>query len=277
MGLDYNATRFLATADVPLGRTVTLGRQSLAVSSKDLRRLNLPSRPDGYADDALRALGATELLSMDASDFEGAEIVHDLNDGVPADHVAAFDTVIDGGTLEHVFNFPAALCTAMSMVKVGGRLFIINVMNCGCGHGFYQFSPELFYAALSEANGFRVERYYAHEWQKRRWYSVARPADVGMRVEITRGRPTLAMVQAVRVADVPIFEQAPQQSDYLREWEAGDAADPSTRTRRRLPRLLRKLLPRPLRRAFRRLKAWLKDPLRRQRTLRDRRYFSPVR
>jgi len=27
-----------------------------------------------------------------------------------------------------------------------------------CGHGFYQFSPELFYRALNATNGFEVER-----------------------------------------------------------------------------------------------------------------------
>ena len=62
-----------------------------------------------------------------------------------------FDVVYDGGTLEHVFNFPVALRNAMELLRPGGRLFTIHTCaNNLCGHGFYQFSRELFYRTLSQ-------------------------------------------------------------------------------------------------------------------------------
>jgi hypothetical protein len=79
---------------------------------------------------------------------------------------------LDGGTTEHVFNFPTALTNAMQMVETGGHLVIITGGNNFCGHGFYQFSPELFYRALSAENGFEMKRLIAAEVGGN-WYEVA--------------------------------------------------------------------------------------------------------
>ena len=66
-----------------------------------------------------------------------------------------FSVVIDGGTLEHVFNFPVAIKNCMQMLDVGGHFFVHTMANNFMGHGFYQFSPELFYRVFSPENGFR--------------------------------------------------------------------------------------------------------------------------
>src|SRR5437763_3852117 len=67
-----------------------------------------PSMADGPIDDIalFRALGFTSVESLDASDYEGADIVWDLNKAVPDSLKAKYDVVFDGGTSEHVFNFP---------------------------------------------------------------------------------------------------------------------------------------------------------------------------
>ena len=75
---------------------------------------------NGFAENFLRILGTKDAQSMDASDYEQATIVHDLNQPVPSQLHQKFDAVIDGGTLEHVFNFPVAIRNAMEMTKVGG-------------------------------------------------------------------------------------------------------------------------------------------------------------
>lgn len=75
---------------------------------------------------------------------------------MPASLHAKYDAVIDSGTPEHVFNFPVALASAMSMVRKGGYLFVVTMANNHCGHGFYQFSSELFFRALARENGFRI-------------------------------------------------------------------------------------------------------------------------
>src|SRR5690606_18138908 len=112
-----------------------------------------------YADDFLRdALGARELDVMDYSAYEGAAVIHDLNQPVPGALHERFDAVIDGGALEHIFNFPVALSNLMNMTKPGGRVFLFLPANNLCGHGFYQFSPELMFRVFTEANGFETER-----------------------------------------------------------------------------------------------------------------------
>ncbi len=60
------------------------------------------------------------MQSVDATSYEGATDQHDLNEGLPGRFRGRFDAVIDGGTLEHVFNLPVALKASMDAVKVGG-------------------------------------------------------------------------------------------------------------------------------------------------------------
>ena len=108
----------------------------------------------GYTDVLFEYLGADSTCAMDASAYEGADILHDLNLPVHGSLFGSFDTVFDGGTLEHVFNFPVAISNVQRMLKNG--LFIsVNGANNFLGHGFYQFSPELMWRAFS--TGFIIE------------------------------------------------------------------------------------------------------------------------
>jgi hypothetical protein len=226
MGIDINAARFLISANkrgVHFGRVVMLGRQSLNVFPGKMAHLlqqhGLPADAFGggapecaYAEPLFRSLGAESVDSLDASDFEGAGVVHDLNLPMAAELKERYDVVYDGGTLEHVFNFPIALQTCMEMVRVGGRLFIHTIINNCCGHGFYQFTPELFYRALSEENGYEVERMVAHMiGPYGRWYEVSDPNEIRERVELITSVPMQMLVQAKRVTGKRIFAQAPQQ------------------------------------------------------------------
>src|SRR5204862_3653368 len=110
VGLERNAAALLLkmrSDGIRFGRIVTLGRQHLHLDhethSRVLARLGLPAAASvpTYADAVLTALGATALDSIDASDYQRATIVHDLNRPLPARLRAQFDLVFDGGTLEH--------------------------------------------------------------------------------------------------------------------------------------------------------------------------------
>ncbi len=124
MGLGSDAVTFLLYArkqGVNFARTATLGRQQLPVSSRSLLRLlrhygyevdreavrSLLS--GGFAEGLLRLLGAEVVHSFDASDYEGATIQHDLNQPLEAKHLSRYTAVIDGGTLEHIFDFRTAI------------------------------------------------------------------------------------------------------------------------------------------------------------------------
>lgn len=262
MGLALNATKFLVQtrqAGVRFDETLTLGRQYMMVSPERmaalLREHGLWPPPEGEASflPALRetkwrfevfarALGAKNASSMDASSFEGARLVHDLNQPVPSEFEERFDVVIDGGTLEHVFNFPAAMANCMKMVKTGGHLILVTPANNFCGHGFYQFSPELFFRVLSPENGFEVKRMVVLKDGSGRsslfgvkydfnirgpWYEVRDPAQVGGRVTLLSGNEVSLFVLARKVSREVIFKSPPQQSDYVPQWRAGQAiADP---------------------------------------------------
>jgi hypothetical protein len=264
MGLSVDSLKFLAQArkaGVSFDKTLTLGRQHILAGPERigfiLEENGLWPPPAGLAEfykelrattwrfDAFaRALGAREITACDASPYEGAQIVHDLNQPATPEMKERFDVVIDGGTLEHVFNFPVAIANCMEMVKTGGHLILFTPVNNYMGHGFYQFSPELFYRVLSPENGFQVQRMIAlHDGIGESsifgvpypfpisgpWYEVKDPSEVRSRVNLTNNRSVILMVLATKKECVPIFRATPQQSDYVPQWQAiegsgGDAA-----------------------------------------------------
>jgi SAM-dependent methyltransferase len=241
-------------------RTLTIGRQACFVGPLALgailrrnglwpagesRRAFLRRFSDGppwFADAYLRLLGAREVSALDVSGYEGADIVHDLNEPVPAELERRFDVVLDGGSLEHVFDVPTALRSYMRMVRPGGRLIVATMANNHCGHGFYQLSPELFFRALSESNGYRVERLQVageeldfsrpvagvsllYDVSGGGRFDVTDPEEVQERV-LLRGRAgAVLLVEARRLADTEPLAVPPQQSDYRPLWaRPGSAA-----------------------------------------------------
>ncbi len=227
MGIDRDVAKFLLSArerSVDFTESLTLGSQRFQFFNQDYAHLNAVFKLENFtgvktATDFFRFLGAREISAMDYSDYEGAAILHDLNQPIGDELKGKFTFVLDGGTLEHVFNFPTALANAMEMVAVNGHLAIITGGNNFLGHGFYQFSPELFYRAFSAANGFEIKRVVAAEVSGR-WFEVADPQTVKSRVELINDKPVYLMVLAQKLETKPLFARAPQQSDYVEMWQA---------------------------------------------------------
>jgi hypothetical protein len=152
-------------------------------------------------------------------------MVHDMNMAIPENLRNMFSVVIDGGTLEHVFNFPVAIKSCMEMVQVGGHLIIMAPANNFMGHGFYQFSPELFFRVCSEENGFEVSRAILTEVDPdAQWYEITDPAKAQRRVEAAPSRPAYLLVEARKLRAAPILTTAPQQSDYSLLWQRPELA-----------------------------------------------------
>lgn len=215
---------------VQFDQTLTLGKLTLFVNQTDLPALQasldrVTPTPGvcltamGSAEPVILGLGAQSVDSMDKSDFEGATLLHDMNLPIPNNYKERFSVVCDGGTLEHIFNFPVAIKNAMEMVKVGGHLIIQTPTNNWSGHGFYQFSPELYFRVLSEQNGFRLKRMVVFEWGVNKWYEVADPAIVRSRVYVVNSCRASLLILAERLAVAAINHTPPQQSDYaLIKW-----------------------------------------------------------
>lgn len=239
MGIGMHAAGLLIAAKgrgVSFGDVLTLGRQKLGVSHGTIERLlrdlesSVVMRPDipsndprwRHADLFFDLLGARRVDAMDASHFEGANVIHDLNRPVPEELRGRYDVVFDGGTLEHVFNFPTAVKSCMQMAREGGRVIILSPGNNWFGHGFYQFSPELFFRVFTEENGFAVEKMTVFEdFPPGRCYGMVDPALVGRRAETHTPLSVQIMVEAIKKREVPnLLETPPLQSDYVVQWES---------------------------------------------------------
>ncbi|HBJ33715.1 MAG TPA: hypothetical protein DDZ51_02910 [Planctomycetaceae bacterium] len=251
MGIDRDVAGFLLHAhsmNVSFDSTLMIGRQSLYESRSQLdRMLQAHSRPvskaardkfvesrSGFCEEIFACLGASKVDSMDASGFEGATVIQDLNKAIPESYDQKYDVVFDGGSLEHVFDVCMSFKNCMRMVKVGGHFLGVSPANSFVGHGFYQFSPELFFEVFCEQNGFRVKQLILVEYGKGRWYQVSAPRDVRSRVLLGRSGKIYAMVVAERINASEIFATSPQQSDYSAAWEGEGVPAPSKIARKTL-------------------------------------------
>jgi len=254
-----------------------LGRQRLFLTADALRNVlasfgyrmsalecaELVAREASFADPLLRYLGSEEIRSFDASDYEGATDLFDFNNELPTDAYQSFDLVLDGGSLEHIFDVTTALRNCMEMVSLQGHFVAMAPANNFFGHGFYQFSPEFYYRSLAPENGFQIRRLSVFEGRADPvWYDVCDPSDVGLRANAMTRRPTTIAVLAKRVSAEPLFRSAPQQSDYVRAW-THDRPN-ATRARPRPPGFFAKLGPRGPQRLLKTYR-WLRALLSRRR------------
>ena len=92
-----------------------------------------------------KSIGFQSVESCDVSDYEGTKHVLDLNLPVPMDFYDSYDVIVDGGTLEHIFNIPQVLENIFNMLKTGGRIIHLTPTSNFVDHGFYMFSPTLFF------------------------------------------------------------------------------------------------------------------------------------
>lgn len=269
MGVNVHVLRLLLHArkqGAKVDRVITIGRLDALLTAEQVEAefasFGEPLKPgeakqliharDRYFEPIIERLGAKIVDSLDASDYEGANIVHDLNAPIPDDLKGLYSLVVDGGTLEHVFHFPEALKTCMSLARVGGHVLLCVPANNEMGHGFYQFSPDLFFRTFCEENGYRLRGLYLVPlYSDGQWLKVAEPATLRTRVGHNRSIEQMGLlVFAERISDVPIFAKPPQQSDYSAKW----AEPPANRLEffdravegLHKPSPLRELIPEPM-------------------------------
>jgi SAM-dependent methyltransferase len=233
MALDIhvlNLMRYALKHGGSFKRTATIGRQWLFYWEQwpDAWRFRGPE--NRFCENVIkRDFGAEIVDSFDNSDYEQCTHVVDMGAPLPTTFVP-YDTVIDGGCLEHIFNAPQALKNVTALTKPGGQILHILPTDNNCGHGFWQFSPELFFSLYSEKNGYRDTKVFIADFMFENidsWFEAARPRD-GHRVEWSARRtsnPVYALVRTVRGETVS--QDHVYQSDYVRQWGGGGvAADP---------------------------------------------------
>ncbi len=228
------------------GSVATLGRQDVLCTYEQLRRISRRfgvglhptevslhrkaelARQGFVSDDAFfRALGFSETRRIDYSDYEQPDDLVDLNrDDLPAHLCERFDVVLDGGTLEHVFHLPHALRNVFCMLKPGGRVIHVSPSTNRIDHGFYMFSPTLFWDYYC-VNAFEINTFHLvrHLPYRDRWlvYDYT-PGCLSARA--MWGGLDDAMyeifVVATRTAS-STGDRLPQQGWYLAKWREADA------------------------------------------------------
>ena len=122
-----------------LGDVLTLGRLGNQIDKKKLKLLGLENNiafSKEYCDTILiDYFGANLVHSIDNSNFEGANIIFDMNEELES-ITKQYDTIIDIGTSEHVFNINQNLKNMSKLCKRGGRIIHCLPANNQCGHGF---------------------------------------------------------------------------------------------------------------------------------------------
>ena len=222
MGIDIHALNFLryVAKKGEFRRVATIGRQSLLVSRSELAdalRISRNEADFGLFCEALleKHFGASSVDSYDYSDYEGATHIVDL--GRPIVPSRQYDTVIDCGTAEHIFDVCQVMKNLSSLCAPGGQLIHVLPANNFCGHGFWQFSPQLFFSLYSDASGYgETEVFLADLRDPAKWFKVEPPKN-WRRAEVTSTGPLHVMCRTIKLGTS--FPENIQQSDYIYRWD----------------------------------------------------------
>jgi hypothetical protein len=224
MGVDFHGLYFLKYARKmqAFGSVATLGRQGIHIGARRVARiLNVRNTEGAFGSYCERLLidhfDACEVRSFDNSDYESADFICDFN--APLLHRREYDTVIDLGSLEHIYNVAQALKNVSGLCTKGGQIVHVLPANNFNGHGFWQFSPELFFSLYSDRNGYRFTQIFIAELPNHTSWFQAQPPPAGERLEFVSTHPCYILVRTVKAA-AKVDHTNVQQSDYEHIWEA---------------------------------------------------------
>lgn len=96
-------------------------------------------------------LGIDEYFDMDIYDTDSPHYLHDLNTPIDKNMYDKFSLLLDGGTIEHIFDIKKVMENIVNMLKLNGC--VVHITSFNIDHGFYAISPCFFYEFYS-ANGF---------------------------------------------------------------------------------------------------------------------------
>jgi len=124
------------------------------VKFRSLRKIPVKFQENNLQE-ILKNYGMNEVKTLDLFD-DRADFNFDMNTPLPSDLKGRFKTVIDIGSLEHIFDTKQCLWNLFSLLQTEGHLLIHTPCNGYFDHGFHTFSPECLTQAI-ELNGFKIE------------------------------------------------------------------------------------------------------------------------
>ncbi len=102
--------------------------------------------------DLMASLGDVNYNCLDVSNYEGANIICNMNGTIPPEFVGKFDYIFDGSVLDNVFDPATFIKNAARLLRPGGRIILCNHSSAYPG-AFVTPSPEWYYSFFA-ANGF---------------------------------------------------------------------------------------------------------------------------
>ena len=226
MGIDINGLDVLLLA-MPLctkkETVLTLGNQGIHISPQQCMEIcnayRIRASPSWFEKGTahmMQQFGFQSLESLDASAYEGATLLHDMNFPLPS-HLAGrkFDFVFDGGTTEHIFNVPQVFQNIFDLVAVGGVFVSVTVNNNLSGHGLYQFSPEFFQKICSPRYGMELQCLWLGKVGTTRgaWKEI-KPKDYEFKFGGDERVYVITVAKKVSEGQVRLLDVPPQQGIY---------------------------------------------------------------
>ncbi len=178
-------------------------------------------------------LGFETVTSLDFSDYEGADIVHDMNLPISDSLHETFDFVYDGGTLEHIFDFPQCLRNVHKLLRVGGVIAHASPSHNHVDHGFYMYSPTIFWDYY-HANNYNILKSYIFEYETEHTAYTAKdrlvyryePQAIEHLASGGWGRKRLGIWFVAQKLPHSTCDIVPQQGRYMNTWSGISTHDP---------------------------------------------------
>ncbi len=143
-----------------LGKGLLIGRQSVFFNldtaksiglSEHVPLLDIQSEGDHETRsggelldyDLFRSFSDIHIDALDVTNYENANIIHDMHKPVPAELYDQYDFIYDGSCMDNLFNPAEFLKNCSRMLKPGGRLIAIEHGSAFPG-GYLLYSPDYF-------------------------------------------------------------------------------------------------------------------------------------
>ncbi len=228
MAINYWSTHLLASyaKKTHLGETLTFGRQNILIPARYHKKLSKAHNIDsstlsGFCEPLLYKIGSSKVISVDVSDHEGCDLILDLSQPIPEKYYNLFDTIIDYGTSEHIFNYPQVLSNVFRMLKNDGAYNFCLPVTGWCDHGLYQFSPNMF-TSISTSGYFNLKYLFMLSKYSRNVYAVKNPRWLRT-IELLSYKRILAWGILIKNKEAILNENCIIdnifQINYLKEWQ----------------------------------------------------------
>lgn len=100
-----------------------------------------------------------EYNCLDVSDYEGATIIHNMNNDIPEQYHNTYDFIYNGSCMDNLFDPVTFIKNTSKMLKPGGRVVHLECA-CAVAGAYLSYSPEWFFSFYA-INGFLDCKVYA--------------------------------------------------------------------------------------------------------------------